>query len=180
MLLESALVTDLTPTQMLFRQPALAVAPRRLTACLLLAVLLPGFCFGAVPPGRRPAPPRPQTPPAQSQPAPSPQQGEEEVVRITTNLVQVDAVVLDSNGRPVTDLRPDEVQIYEDGRPRKSQTSRTSPTPADAPPRRRRPRRTGSHRRRSGYAQRTCGGQSRWWLTTSAFRSRPSTPRGAR
>lgn len=104
---------------MLFRRPALAVAPRRLKACLLLAVLLPGFCFGAVSPGRLPAPPHQQTPPAQSQPAPSPQQGEEEVVRITTNLVQVDAVVLDSNGKPVTDLRPDEVQIYEDGRPRK-------------------------------------------------------------
>lgn len=40
-------------------------------------------------------------------------------MRITTNLVQVDAVVLDSDGKPVTDLRPDEVQIYEDGRPRK-------------------------------------------------------------
>ncbi|HEX8556653.1 MAG TPA: VWA domain-containing protein [Pyrinomonadaceae bacterium] len=40
-------------------------------------------------------------------------------MRITSNLVQVDAVVLDSNGKPVTDLRPEEVQIYEDGRPRK-------------------------------------------------------------
>jgi len=104
---------------MLFRQPALAVAPRRLKARLLLAVILPGFCFGAVAPGRRPAPPRPQTPTARSQPAPSPPQGEEEVVRITTNLVQVDALVLDGNGKPVTDLRPDEVQIYEDGRTRK-------------------------------------------------------------
>jgi VWFA-related protein len=40
-------------------------------------------------------------------------------VRITTNLVQVDAVVFDGNGNPVTDLRPEEVQIYEDGRQRK-------------------------------------------------------------
>ncbi len=104
---------------MLSRQPALAVSPRHLKARLLLAVLLPGFCFGAVAPGPWPAPPHPQTLPAQSQPAPNAQQGEEEVVRITTNLVQVDAVVLDSNGKPVTNLRPDEVQIYEDGRPRK-------------------------------------------------------------
>jgi VWFA-related protein len=53
-------------------------------------------------------------------PAPtSPQGDEDEVVRITTNLVQVDAVVTDGNGKPVTDLRPAEVQIYEDGRPRK-------------------------------------------------------------
>lgn len=97
----------------------LTLAPRRLKARLLIAALLPGFCFGAVPRGGRPAPPPPRTPPAQSRPEPSPQQGDEDVVRITTNLVQVDAVVVDSNGKPVTDLRPDEVQIYEDGRPRK-------------------------------------------------------------
>lgn len=47
------------------------------------------------------------------------QREEDEVVRITSNLVQVDAVILDASGKPVTDLRPDEVQIYEDGRPRK-------------------------------------------------------------
>lgn len=104
---------------MLFRQPALAAAPRRLKARLLLAALLPGFCFGAVSPARPPAPPPPQTPPAQSQPAPNSQQDEDDVVRITTNLVQVDAVILDGDGRPVTDLRPEEVQIYEDGRQRK-------------------------------------------------------------
>ena len=40
-------------------------------------------------------------------------------MRITTNLVQVDAVILDGDGKPVTDLRPAEVQIYEDGRQRK-------------------------------------------------------------
>jgi VWFA-related protein len=40
------------------------------------------------------------------------------VVRITTNLVQVDPVITDSKGKPVTDLRADEVQIFEDGKPR--------------------------------------------------------------
>lgn len=43
----------------------------------------------------------------------------DDVVRITTNLVQVDAVVTDKNGNPVTDLRQDEVQILEDGQPQK-------------------------------------------------------------
>ncbi|HYJ86177.1 MAG TPA: VWA domain-containing protein [Pyrinomonadaceae bacterium] len=43
--------------------------------------------------------------------------GDEDVVRITTNLVQVDPVVTDSKGKPVTDLRPEEVQILEDGKP---------------------------------------------------------------
>ena len=42
---------------------------------------------------------------------------EEDVVRITTNLVQVDSVVTDGKGKPVTDLRADEVQILEDGKP---------------------------------------------------------------
>src|SRR2546423_1320918 len=43
----------------------------------------------------------------------------EEVVRITTNLVQVDAVVTDKSGKVVTDLKPEEVQIFEDNRPQK-------------------------------------------------------------
>ncbi|HEY0323891.1 MAG TPA: VWA domain-containing protein [Pyrinomonadaceae bacterium] len=47
------------------------------------------------------------------------QREDDDVVRITTNLVQVDAMVTDSNGKPVTDLKPEEVQIYEDGRLRK-------------------------------------------------------------
>ncbi|HKQ99423.1 MAG TPA: VWA domain-containing protein [Pyrinomonadaceae bacterium] len=52
------------------------------------------------------------------QPNPQPQQtDQDDVVRITTNLVQVDAVVLDKDGKLVTDLRPEEVEILEDGRP---------------------------------------------------------------
>ena len=47
------------------------------------------------------------------------QQDNDDVVRISTNLVQVDAVVTDKDGRLVTDLRPDEVEIFEDGRPQK-------------------------------------------------------------
>jgi len=39
------------------------------------------------------------------------------VIRITVNLVQVDAVVTDSKGRPVTNLRPEDFEILEDGRP---------------------------------------------------------------
>jgi len=56
-----------------------------------------------------------------AQKAPSTQQNlpEEDVVRITTNLVQVDAVVTDKSGRPITDLGPAEVQIFEDGRQQK-------------------------------------------------------------
>ena len=65
-------------------------------------------------PSPQPTPPK-ATPPAAAQQRPAP--GDEDVVRITTNLVQVDAVVTDKNGKPVTDLRPEEIRISEDGRP---------------------------------------------------------------
>lgn len=90
---------------MLFRRPAFAVARRSLKTRFLPAALLACLCLGAISHAQRPAP--------------NTQQGEDEVVRITSNLVQVDAVVVDGDGNPVTDLRPDEIQIYEDGRPRK-------------------------------------------------------------
>lgn len=50
-----------------------------------------------------------------TEPQELPRASDEDVVRITSNLVQVDAVVTDKNGQLVRDLRPDEVQIFEDG-----------------------------------------------------------------
>ena len=44
---------------------------------------------------------------------------EGDVVRITTNLVQVDAVITDKNGKPITDLKPEELQLFEDNHARK-------------------------------------------------------------
>ena len=41
---------------------------------------------------------------------------EREVVRISTRLIQVDVSVTDKKGNPITDLRPDEVEIYENGK----------------------------------------------------------------
>jgi VWFA-related protein len=62
----------------------------------------------------------PPPPPPRQQPTPQPQKPEDvDVVRITTNLVQVDAVVTDKNGKVVTDLKAEEVQILEDGKPQK-------------------------------------------------------------
>lgn len=56
--------------------------------------------------------------PAPSQPdsqKPSTQETDDEVVRITTNLVQIDATVLDKDGKPVPNLGPEDFEIYEDG-----------------------------------------------------------------
>lgn len=53
----------------------------------------------------------PQTPPEKQD-----KSAQEDVVRITTNLVQIDVVVTDKDGKPVTDLRPDEFEILEEGK----------------------------------------------------------------
>jgi len=44
---------------------------------------------------------------------------EGDVVRITPNLVQVDAVITGKNGKPVTDFKPEELQLSENNRPQK-------------------------------------------------------------
>src|SRR5579864_8074218 len=55
---------------------------------------------------------------AQVNPTP-PAASREPVLRITVNLVQVDAVVTDSSGRQVTNLTADDFEVLEDGRPQK-------------------------------------------------------------
>lgn len=58
-------------------------------------------------------------PPEQKPVAPAQEPPDVDIVKITTNLVQIDAVVTDKNGKHVTDLRADEIEMFEDG---KSQT----------------------------------------------------------
>jgi VWFA-related protein len=54
-------------------------------------------------------------PPSTPQSAPA-AQGRGDVVRITTNLVQVDVTILDHNGQPVSDLTPADFEVTEDGK----------------------------------------------------------------
>ena len=89
---------------------------------LLAIILVTQLAAGAF--AQRPRPsvlePPPSTRQITQQPAQQPQKPDaDEVVRITTNLVQVDAVVTDRNGKLVTDLKPEEVQISEDGKQQK-------------------------------------------------------------
>src|SRR5258706_12763371 len=59
------------------------------------------------------APSRAQNPPTQARPQP-----DEDRVVVTTNLVQVDAVVTDKNGKQITNLRPADFELVEGGRSR--------------------------------------------------------------
>lgn len=52
----------------------------------------------------------PTSPPPQTQPQ------NEEVLRVTTELVQVDAVVTDKNDQPVTDLKMSDFEVYDGGK----------------------------------------------------------------
>src|SRR5882672_1139411 len=83
---------------------------RRVLTTLILIVL--GASNGGA---QRPSPTPPPGPVLESTQKPD----DFDVVKITTNLVQVDAVVTDKNGKVVTDLKADEVQIFEDGKPQK-------------------------------------------------------------
>ena len=75
-----------------------------------------------------------------------------DVVKITTNLVQIDAVVTDRKGNHVTDLRADEMEMLENGKPQKitdfsyiklaraaaadNKPAETNATPIPGPPKR--------------------------------------------
>lgn len=89
---------------------------------LLAVILMAQLAAGALAQQARPSILEPPPSPRQitQQPALQPQKPDaDDVVRITTNLVQVDAVVTDKKGKVVTDLKPEEVQISEDGKPQK-------------------------------------------------------------
>lgn len=91
---------------------------KRLSPLAVLALLCAPAIFSFA--QQRQTPPAPAPPPtAQAKPTPPVEPDDEEVVRITTNLVQLDAVVLDKHGKQVVDLKPEDFQIFEDGKPQK-------------------------------------------------------------
>ncbi len=83
-----------------------------LVVVLIMQLWLGGLAQAQSPSGQKPSAP---TDPSQKPTPPD----DDDVVRITTNLVQVDAVITDKNGKPVTDLRPEEVEILENGKSQK-------------------------------------------------------------
>lgn len=53
------------------------------------------------------------------QPSPSAAPPDDTSVKITTSLIQLDVVVTDKDGKPVTDLKPEDFKIFQDGKPQK-------------------------------------------------------------
>ena len=49
------------------------------------------------------------------QPAPTPPKEDDPVIRISTNLIQIDVTVTDKNGKLVTDLSQSDFELYENG-----------------------------------------------------------------
>jgi len=87
---------------------------RSLTPLLLCCLLIqPVTAQQTSPPPQTPVRPKPA--PVVNEPKTV---DEQDVVKITTNLVQIDAVVTDKGGKRIVDLKPDEVEIYEDGQVR--------------------------------------------------------------
>ncbi len=69
-------------------------------------------------------PPRTDAPPTVAE-----EVGEDDVVRVDTQLVPVPVVVRDRAGRPVTGLRAENFAVYEDGRPQRVATFSTTDAP---------------------------------------------------
>jgi VWFA-related protein len=96
--------------------------PSLVTPLLLLSLLSPALGQTPqptpAPQSQPPAGAAQQTPAAQKPtPTPTPQEeSDEDVVRITSNLVQFDAVVTDKQGHLVTDLRPEDFEVYANDR----------------------------------------------------------------
>jgi VWFA-related protein len=85
-----------------------------LASVLLFSIWLPARSQQTNP--QPPAPPTPESTPGVQRPSAA-QVDNDDVVRITTNLVQVDVVVTDKSGKHISDLKPEEFELLEDGRP---------------------------------------------------------------
>ncbi|HWS90295.1 MAG TPA: VWA domain-containing protein [Pyrinomonadaceae bacterium] len=91
---------------------------RPLSALLLTSLLLTSMATARQNPAPQTAPTQTATPAPQPTPTPPGEaaEPEDEVVRITSNLVQLDAVVTDDEGRRVSNLAPEDFEVIVDGR----------------------------------------------------------------
>ena len=55
-------------------------------------------------------------------PTATPATSDDDVVKITTTLIQLDVTVTDKNGKVVNDLKPEELEVYENDKKHNHQT----------------------------------------------------------
>jgi VWFA-related protein len=94
--------------------------------CVLSAACAPVFSQNKPPEARQ----RDSQKASRERPGPE----KEDVVRISVTLVQLDAVVTDKKGNPVTDLQKDDFEIYEDGKRQLITNFSFVSTPPSVPP----------------------------------------------
>src|SRR5215203_1646058 len=78
----------------------------RMRKIIFLFVLMVLFCASVFAQAAKPT----ATPPVQD---------DADIVKITTALIQIDVTVTDKNGKVITDLQPDELEIFENGEKQK-------------------------------------------------------------
>ena len=92
-------------------------------AAVVLAVPVGAERAQSAPPAQQPPaqkPPAQQQPPAQQPPAQQdPDRAQQPTFRTGINYVRVDVIVTGRDGEPVLDLKPEEFQVQEDGKPQK-------------------------------------------------------------
>ncbi len=112
-------------------------AARGAAVGVALAVCLAAAAPAAQNPPKQPPPSPPQG--GQTQQTP-PQQPQRPTFRTGVNFVRVDVIVSDKTGKPVTDLKQDDFEIWEDNKPQTIETFKLvqitgQPLPGEEPPR---------------------------------------------
>jgi VWFA-related protein len=92
---------------------------KTLSPLAALALLCAPAVFALTQPQQPRSPAPAASPSPATQPTPPAEVDDEEVVRITTNLVQLDLIVTDKHGKQVTDLKPEDFEVSEDGKAQK-------------------------------------------------------------
>jgi VWFA-related protein len=96
---------------------------RFVVAAILAAPMGLGVNAQNTPPAEPPPSPAPQSPPSPTPPGPpAAAQPEQPTFRADINFVRVDVIVTDKRGNPVHDLRQEDFEITEDGKPQAIQT----------------------------------------------------------
>ncbi|HSL20883.1 MAG TPA: VWA domain-containing protein [Vicinamibacterales bacterium] len=107
---------------------------------LVAAALATGPVFFASAGGQQPPPAQPagqQQQPPPAQPAqPAQEQEQRPVIRRGVSYVSVDVIVTDSKGNPILDLKPEDFEVFEEGKPQKVESFQVVKVdqPLDAPP----------------------------------------------